>query len=142
MICSKILVAYDESDLAGKALAKAIEIAKTDPEIEIQVLHIISVPVIIGVDQFVNQSITDKFQEHGRQVLAKAAEEMKSIKNEHYTFLADGKSPATLILNHAKKNSCDLIIMGSRGLSGIKEMLGSVSHTVTQQATVPVLIVK
>lgn len=142
MICSKILVAYDESKMSEKALAKAVEIAKTDPKIEIEIIHIMSIPVLVGIDQFVSKSITDKFQEHGRKILAQASEKLKSLKNQHSTFLKEGKSTSAIILHHAKKNGCDLIIMGSRGLSGIKEMLGSVSHNVVQRAGVPVLIVK
>ncbi len=47
-----------------------------------------------------------------------------------------------VILEHAKENNSDLIIMGSRGLSGVKEYLGSVSHYVVQHSSVPVLIIK
>lgn len=50
--------------------------------------------------------------------------------------------PAHQILEYAKEHEQDLIIMGSRGLSGIKEiMLGSVSHKVTQLSKCPVLII-
>ena len=52
------------------------------------------------------------------------------------------RSPAYVILNHAKEYNCDLIVMGSRGLSGIKEFLGSVSHKITQRSQIAVLIIK
>ncbi|MCL1901877.1 MAG: universal stress protein [Firmicutes bacterium] len=142
MICSKILVAYDESEIAGRALDKAAEIAKTDAAIEMDIIHIIDIPIISGIDQFVAQSIADNFKDHGKEVLNKAMGYMKNFPNKCETFLLEGKAAPNIILSHCKEHKCDLIIMGSRGLSGIKELLGSVSHTVIQQSPVPVLIVK
>ncbi|WP_269085328.1 universal stress protein [Peribacillus muralis] len=48
----------------------------------------------------------------------------------------------TALLEHVNTHNCDLIIMGSRGLSGFKEFLGSVSHYIVQHSPVPVLLVK
>ncbi|WKB35977.1 universal stress protein [Terrilactibacillus sp. S3-3] len=45
-------------------------------------------------------------------------------------------------MDHIKENHYDLVILGSRGLSGIREFLGSVSHGVVQRSPVPVLIIK
>lgn len=50
---------------------------------------------------------------------------------------------AEVLLDYAKENGSDIIIIGSRGLGGIREfVLGSVSHNVVQHAQIPVLIVK
>lgn len=52
-------------------------------------------------------------------------------------------SPAEIILNYAKEQGADVIVIGSRGLGGIREfVLGSVSHNVVQSARIPVLVVK
>jgi nucleotide-binding universal stress UspA family protein len=67
---------------------------------------------------------------------------MSGFSERSEAVLLKGISPAYVILNHAREHGCDLIIMGSRGLTGIKEFLGSVSHTVVQNSQVPVLIVK
>ena len=51
--------------------------------------------------------------------------------------------PATQIVRMAEEEGCDLIVLGSRGLSGFKSfLLGSVSDHVTHHAHCPVLIVK
>ena len=142
MICSKILIAYDESDLSKNALQKVIEIAKTDKKIAVDVINVIDIPIIMGIDQFVAQSIADNFTKHGNEILAEATAQFKGLQNKIQTFLLEGKSASETILKHAEDNNCDLIVMGSRGLSGIREMLGSVSHVITQKAKVPVLIVK
>jgi nucleotide-binding universal stress UspA family protein len=52
-------------------------------------------------------------------------------------------SPAEVILKYAKEHAIDVIVIGSRGLGGIREfVLGSVSHNVVQSARIPVLVVK
>ena len=51
--------------------------------------------------------------------------------------------PAAEIISEARDSDADLIVMGSRGLSGIKEiMLGSVGREVSEAASCPVLIVR
>ncbi|MBF7084226.1 universal stress protein [Desulfallas sp. Bu1-1] len=47
------------------------------------------------------------------------------------------------IVDYARQNNCDLIVVGTRGRGNIKGMLlGSVSQKVVQQSHCPVLIVK
>ena len=47
------------------------------------------------------------------------------------------------IVDYAEKNRIDMIVIGSRGLSGIKKMLlGSVAGGVVTYAHCPVLVVK
>jgi len=51
--------------------------------------------------------------------------------------------PSQTIIDTANSTGCDCIVIGSRGLSGIKEaFLGSVSNQVAHLAKIPVLIVK
>jgi nucleotide-binding universal stress UspA family protein len=58
------------------------------------------------------------------------------------TLLTWGNIPAT-ILQTADTEACDLIILGSRGLTGWKRlMLGSIAGAVAATAVLPVLIVK
>lgn len=142
MICSKILIAYDDSELAKRALNKVAEIAKTDKAIAVDIIHVINIPIIMGIDQFVAQSISDNFMKYGNEILANALAELKGLPNNVQTFLLEGKSIPEVLLKHSDENNTDLIVMGSRGLSGLREMLGSVSHVITQKARVPVLIVK
>lgn len=51
--------------------------------------------------------------------------------------------PETEINNYATENDIDLIIIGNRGISGIKKLVqGSVSEKVANEAECPVFIVK
>jgi nucleotide-binding universal stress UspA family protein len=56
--------------------------------------------------------------------------------------LKEGR-PADIIVQTAVDDQVDLIVMGSRGLGGVKQLfLGSVSDRVADEASCPVLIVK
>ena len=67
---------------------------------------------------------------------------LRSLMNEKRVSLLPEVHPGDQIVQYAKDNSCDLIIMGSRGLGALRGMLGSVSSYVLREATVPVLVVK
>jgi len=141
MLCTRILVAYDGSDLAKKSLEKALEIAKTSPSIEIHVLHVMTIPAQEVIISEAYQQMHDDISRYGLKILSHAQSVLTSIPNKFQCFQEEG-SPSHVILDYAKNSNCDLIIMGSRGLSGFKEFLGSVSHTVVQQSPVAVLIIK
>ena len=58
------------------------------------------------------------------------------------THVADG-NVVTAILDTATRLQCDVLVLGSRGLSGWKRlMLGSISNAVAAKAAQPVLIAK
>src|SRR5262249_58431879 len=60
----------------------------------------------------------------------------------HVAILKWGNVTET-ILQTAIEEQCDLIVLGSRGLSGFKRlMLGSISNAVTAKAQCPVLVIK
>ena len=141
MLCTRILVAYDGSDLAKKSLEKAIEIAKINLSIEIRVLHVMTIPAQEVIISDAYQKMHDDISQCGLKVLSYAQSVLTSIPNKFECLQEEG-SPAHVILDYTKNSNCDLIIMGSRGLSGFKEFLGSVSHTVVQQSPVAVLLVK
>jgi nucleotide-binding universal stress UspA family protein len=58
------------------------------------------------------------------------------------TGLLDG-DPADEILHYAEGNGIDLIVTGSRGLSGLKSLfLGSLSHKLVENSKCPCLVIK
>jgi len=80
----------------------------------------------------------DVLLETGKAIIAKAESILASLQNEHQCNLLRGTSAAQEILDYAKEYNCDLIVMGNRGLTGIREYLGSVSHAVVQRSLVSV----
>ena len=57
------------------------------------------------------------------------------------TRLEEGRS-SDVIVEVAQEEDVDLIVMGSRGMSGIVGFLGSTSRHVVEACTKPILIVK
>jgi nucleotide-binding universal stress UspA family protein len=51
-------------------------------------------------------------------------------------------SPAPVILETASAVGADLIVVGNRGMTGAKRILGSVPNTLAHHATCAVLIVR
>ncbi|WNC14628.1 universal stress protein [Brevibacillus brevis] len=141
MLCSKILVPYDGSALAKKALEKAVKLAQTDPAIEIVVAHVVTIPALPDPAVTVIQTLEEHIFKEGEAVLAEAKEALAGLPNRTEAILLEGH-PAPVILKLANESGSDLIIMGNRGLSGLREFLGSVSHSVVHHSPIPVLLVK
>lgn len=144
MLFSKILLAYDGSKASNKALDRAIELAKATPGSSIQVLHAFDFPrVFIGEGLApIPASVNKDFYDLAEQTVDEAK---KRLADEGVNFNVEmiQGAPAETILKYAKDNGSDVIVIGSRGLGGIREfVLGSVSHNVVQHSRIPVLVIK
>ena len=145
----KILVAIDGSNLAYESLDYALDLARKYSA-EVMVLTAIQMPSDSVLEQgtaftpISSQSYREKLENYHKEILSEAAKNAKKSSPQiHFTTkLVEGR-PADKIVETAKLESCDLIVMGSRGLGGIKEFfLGSVSDRVADEAPCPVLIIK
>jgi nucleotide-binding universal stress UspA family protein len=77
-----------------------------------------------------------------QQVLERHAERLRSQGLTVETVVREGY-PATVIQEEAEEQRADLIVIGTRGLSGLKHLLlGSVAERVVQKSPCPVLTVK
>ncbi|MBT2670624.1 universal stress protein [Streptomyces sp. ISL-14] len=71
------------------------------------------------------------------------AEEQMKLNNKSYGIKMLYGEPGPSILDYANKEQFDLVIIGSRGLNSLQEMvLGSVGHKVVKRVKCPVLVVK
>jgi nucleotide-binding universal stress UspA family protein len=60
----------------------------------------------------------------------------------HYRTIFQMGSPAATLIDIARREHADLLVTGTRGVGGFKElMLGSVSHQLVLHATVPVVVI-
>lgn len=137
-----ILTAFDGSALSVKALEKAIKFAQ-DHAARLEVIHVCHIPVpVFGGPLYAAPFNEEKDYLLAAQAMIDEAKRLTSPLPEVNVILKQGE-PALAILEYAEESGSDLIIMGSRGLSGLREfVLGSVSHHVVQHSKVPVLIVK
>ncbi|MEE8570170.1 MAG: universal stress protein [Candidatus Bathyarchaeia archaeon] len=148
---SKILVALDGSEHATRALSYAIDLAdKYSASITLLSVahHTIYIPATDDSMDFVTPQVIQECMEAEKmqkeKMLLQALEKIKKGKpNLHVTTKLKEGRPADKIIETAKEENVDIIVMGSRGLGGIKQLfLGSVSDRVADEAPCPVLIVK
>lgn len=144
----KILVPVDGSKSSKKALAFAVSLARRFSgglvlfHAEELVYYGAPVPDYMGWSSGLTGETMKALHEQGNKVLEEAKAVAEKEISQVDTRLVIG-SPAAAICDAAEKESCDLIVMGSRGLSDVKGMfLGSVSHAVLQRSKCPVLLVK
>lgn len=139
---SRILVAVDGSACADNAFGSAAELAKKFGS-KLYAICVVHTPSMPSVDRETVRALEGQLQIEARLMLSRyytLARSKYGIEIE--TILAQGY-PSRVIVDTAKAKDVDLIVVGSRGLSGIKELfLGSVSHGVVRSAKQPVLVVR
>lgn len=141
----KILVPIDGSEAAWHALQYACNLGERFDSI-ITVVHVIqphyTLPTVALHSQIPFLSVNiEEVEETGYKLIELAKAEMSNYPQVE-TLLELGH-PAERILSLVKSGDYNLIVIGSRGLSGISEFfLGSISATVSQYSTIPVMIVK
>ena len=149
----KILVPFDGSEYSKRALDKAIEIAK-DSNSVLHLLMAIGAPAVeppgIAVSGLIRgKGATGAIKEFVKRAYSRANQILEQNsdycrrKGVNVNYKVIGDHPASAILEYTKRNNIDLIVMGSKGLRGIKKIkvLGSVSRHVLENAACPVLIV-
>lgn len=154
MKISRILVPTDFSEEATNALKVAAQLAQKF-EAEITLLHIIDVPIPgqYGVlepaiepqgaymeDPGIYKVYMQKLSEAAKEKIAEIRDDFPGLKlKEHIVFDSLAKHLASFV----KRDETDLIVIGSKGASGIDEVLiGSNTERVIRTALAPVLVVK
>lgn len=144
MSLQHILVAYDESDGSHEALLLAADLASQNPQMKVDIVYVVPIPLLDQKQEESFRDILDMMISDGEDLLADAIEKLGSpIDAQFDSLLLSGTSPATEILKLLEERpDYDLIIVGNRGLTGRREMMGSVSLKILNGAHIPVLIVK
>ena len=140
-----ILVATDFSDTAKKAMDTAIDMARHF-EAQLVILHAYNVEIPIASPMMTGGYILPDgfFEEIGKQarLQVEAAAKEVSDKGVAAVGVAIDEPAALAIVDEAKRRNADMIVMGTRGLTGIKHMaLGSIADKVVRTAPCPVLTV-
>lgn len=133
----KILIPVDGSEKASLAAHQAAELASILGS-EVTLFH---VAPILPVDRF-RSIVLEESRTQGKELLEQTKKELDKFNIQIDTDMVPGH-PADAICLKARVDKYDLIIMGSRGLSGVKGyLMGSVSSAVTRYAPCPVLVVR
>ncbi|MBT2663503.1 universal stress protein [Bacillus sp. ISL-45] len=136
----KILLAADGSEHSKRAADHAIMIANCQGDSKIEIVYVVDGDSSKSdvLSNWNSSDINDKRKERLKDIEQKAKE---SGVNFEIKILHGEPGPA--MVDYTNKNKFDLVVIGSRGLNGLQElMLGSVSHKVAKRANCPVMIVK
>lgn len=139
----KILVPTDFSDQAENALKVAAQLAKTH-HCEIHLLHVLEIPLheIDALTSYNNLPEAVYFMKlaHKQFEALKKKPFLKGLTiHENVEFHEIFKG----VFQVCKKQEIDLVIMGSHGISGFKELLiGSNTEKIVRTSEVPVLVIK
>jgi len=144
MDVKSILVPTDFSEHATKAVDTAIELAKVfGAKVEIVHAFLLQPPMATMQGGYsIPDTYFDEVRKRAKAEVAKLAEE-KSGDGVEVTGRAIESAPSGGILEIAEQDKPDLIVIGTRGQTGLKHvLLGSVAERVVRMAPCPVLTVK
>ncbi len=136
----KILVAVDGSENSTRAGKQAAQLASLIKGVEVTIVY------VSDFDEDSNEKFHDggsiEFELSRQKKTQPVREALDREKIYYETTVMHGR-PAPVIIEVANDGNFDLVVIGSRGLNPISEMvLGSVSHKVVNQVHCPVLVVK
>ncbi|MEH7455784.1 universal stress protein [Bacillus sp. JJ1127] len=137
----QIILACDGSGYAFRAAKHAARIAKYDTEANVEVVYVVNngtakTDIIQGETDI--ETIAASRQDRLREIEAILQQEEVPYK---ITILHG--DPGETLVQYVNTGDIDLVIVGSRGLNALQEMvLGSVSHKVAKRVKCPVMIVK
>ncbi|MDP7976006.1 MAG: universal stress protein [Thermoprotei archaeon] len=152
----KVLIPIDGSEYSLKALEIAAKI--TDPRKGVAVVVTVIEPGVMQLPQTYLERLSmydsslptgiipkgshDEGIERAELIVTKAHEILTSAGIKTEMKILRGK-PVKSIIESAKEEKADLIIIGSHGLGGLsKLLLGSVSSKVVEEAPCSVLVVR
>ncbi len=152
---NRILVGVDGSSQSNKALQQALEVArKFDGKITLIHVYSTAVPIVpvaegVGTPTVISPvsmetaaRIADEVKQRGKQILDEAEKSAKDHGVSVDKVLKEGDAVSEIVA-FAEQEKFDLIVLGHRGWSKLRELLlGGVSEGVSHKATCPVLIVK
>lgn len=140
----KFLLSIDGSEASLRAVEHLVKLLDWYRQpVEIHLINV-QMPILSGnVRTFIKrEQLEEYYLDEGVGAL-KAARDLldrAGVKYSHHICAGD---PAQVIMDYAKRTHCDQIVMGTRGLGSVTDLLlGSVASKVIQLADRPVLLVK
>jgi nucleotide-binding universal stress UspA family protein len=146
---TRILVATDGSEEAALALTTAADLAKSTNS-ELHVAYVFPTAVQRPFPNPITSRPAEVLEQELEQAMHQAQEfldrEVEQVKQEGVTVadshLVRGR-PDRELVHLSEELDAGLIVMGSRGLGGVRRaLMGSVSNSVVRHAHCPVLIVR
>ncbi|WP_333794146.1 universal stress protein [Hyphomicrobium sp.] len=139
-----ILIATDGSELAGKAVAQGLDIAK-GLGAKVTAINVTEPWVAVAPGEvamaFPIKDYDESVAANAAQILSAVADEAQKRGVACTIIHIRDQFPAEGIIETAGKYDCDLIVMASHGRRGLMRfLLGSQAIKVLTHSTVPVLV--
>ena len=141
----RILVPTDGSELTAKAVAKAIDLAKAlgASIYTLSVKEPFPYSAISEMQPVPPQEFFDAQERIAAERVNSVREAAKAAGLACEAHTIEAVHPWEAIIDHAKANACDLIVMSSHGRRGVTALLlGSETQKVLTHSTLPVLVVR
>jgi nucleotide-binding universal stress UspA family protein len=139
---SRIMIPLDGSPMAEQALPHAIAQAERFQAELVLLRVLVPLPRTLGTSDRAARHAESSTRSMAKEYLERLAQAAREHDIQVQTVTAEG-SPQLEILSFAESNKVDLIVMSSRGQSGVSRwLLGGVADRVVRGATVPVLLVR
>jgi nucleotide-binding universal stress UspA family protein len=142
---TRILVATRGRPWSKRALALAVRLAKAY-QLELVVVAVLTPAFVPQKNATWGVAPSSGVEEDVRQLAQQVLDEASALaQSQGLTYVCELREgrPADEILKAAVEHQCDVIVIGSRGLSGMKRVtLGETGNEVTLKAPVPVIVVK
>jgi nucleotide-binding universal stress UspA family protein len=138
----KILIATDGSEYTKEAVKKGLSLAKM-LNAEVIGLYVVDVSPIVpmSLDETAFPMV-DFLRNEGDEVLEKLKKQAEDMGVKIKTIKKEG-IPADEIVETAKEEDVDLIVIGTLGRSALEKLLlGSVAEKVIRHAPCPVFVVR
>lgn len=142
MTTKKIVLAYEGSEGAKKALDWAVEFAN-EHACELHVVTVLESTGLVSLEPNYQVIEMDQLREQFlRQINDQAKMLCDGLRCTVRTKVVAGNAAEELML-YAKAVQADMIVCGTRGMGGfVPLLLGSVAHKLVTYAKCPVLVVK
>jgi len=142
-VYDQILVPTDGSEGAERAVDHAIELASAYGA-TVHALYVVDTAALVDLDEAAVDSdlLTESLSDRGREAVDRIAKRAADAGVDAETAVERGR-PVGAILDYATDHGVDVIVMGTRGRSGLDRLLlGSVTEKVVRKSRVPVLTVR
>lgn len=140
MAVSKYLVPVDFSKASAKALRFAGELAQKGRNSSLLVLHVITESAV-HVPFYLRKNFYDELKGAALKRIARLLK--RNALRDCRVLVLQAADPAEAIARQATKSRVSMIVMGSRGRTGLKRLvIGSVAEKTLSSVSCPVLIVK
>ena len=135
-----ILLAADGSDNAVRAAKEAVKLARISGESVVDIVYVADFEK--AKSEVLHASSPDTLLLERRRKVQNVEAVLQESAVKYVVTILHG-TPAAEIIHYANDKKVDVVVIGSRGLNGLQEMvLGSVSHKVMKRVQCPVLVVK